>query len=159
MARCLRIESVGAFYHVMARRNWRQMIFQDEEDRLFFLRTLADAYEHTGWRVHAWVLMSNHYHLFPATPESWMSHLRRGWYWGSQAFGEKMAKQAQRLIRGKGKPKSRGYRTEVYVSRHDEMEAQRWLEEGLTAAGLRIAELERLPGSDPRKELIAERLW
>ena len=24
----------------------------------------------TGWRVHAWVLMSNHYHLFLETPEA-----------------------------------------------------------------------------------------
>ena len=70
-----------------------------------------------------------------------------------------MAKLAQRLIRGKGKPKSRGYRAEVHVRRHSEREAQRWLEEGLTAAGLRRAELERLAGSDPRKVLIAERLW
>ena len=23
----------------------------------------------TGWRVHAWVLMGNHYHLFIETPE------------------------------------------------------------------------------------------
>ena len=159
MARSLRIESAGAFYHVMARGNLRQTIFHDEEDHLFFLRTLADACERTGWRVHAWVLMSSHYHLFLATPESWVSHLRRGWYWGNQGFGEKMAKLAQRLIRGKGKPRSRGYRAEVPVRRHDEREAQRWLEEGLTAAGLRRAELERLPGSDPRKVLIAERLW
>ncbi len=24
----------------------------------------------TGWRVHAWVLMSNHYHLLIETPEA-----------------------------------------------------------------------------------------
>jgi REP element-mobilizing transposase RayT len=35
----------------------------------FFLATLAEACGMTGWRVHAWVLMSNHYHLFIETPE------------------------------------------------------------------------------------------
>ena len=53
MARCLQIESAGAFYHVMARGILRQTISHDEEDPLFFLRTLADACERTGWRVHA----------------------------------------------------------------------------------------------------------
>ena len=69
MARCLQIESAGAFYYVMARENLRQTIFHDEEDPLFFLQTLADACERTGWRLHPWVLMSNHYHLFLETLE------------------------------------------------------------------------------------------
>ena len=34
-----------------------------------FLHTLSQACEMTGWRVHAGVLMSNHYHLFIQTPE------------------------------------------------------------------------------------------
>jgi putative transposase len=35
----------------------------------FFLHTLGEACERTGWRVHAWVLMGNHYHLLLETPE------------------------------------------------------------------------------------------
>jgi REP element-mobilizing transposase RayT len=38
-------------------------------DRRFFLHTLGQACEVTGWRVHAWVLMGNHYHLFIQSPE------------------------------------------------------------------------------------------
>jgi len=53
----------------MARGNRRENIFLDDEDRGFFLRTLGEACERTGWRVHAWVLMSNHYHLLLETPE------------------------------------------------------------------------------------------
>ncbi len=68
MARSIRIEFPGAFYHVMARGNRREPIFQDEEDRRFFLRTLAEACSMTGWRVHAWVLMGNHYHLLLEVP-------------------------------------------------------------------------------------------
>ena len=36
----------------------------------FFLKCLAEACEKTGWVVHAWVLMGNHYHLFIQTPEA-----------------------------------------------------------------------------------------
>ena len=68
MARGIRVEYAGAFYHVMARGNRRQEIFFDDGDRWFFLKTLADACERTGWRVHAWVLMNNHYHLLIETP-------------------------------------------------------------------------------------------
>ncbi len=69
MARGIRIEYPGAFYHVMARGNRRENIFLDDDDRRFFLLALSQACEMTGWRVHAWVLMGNHYHLFIETPE------------------------------------------------------------------------------------------
>jgi len=70
MARSVRIEYGGAFYHVMARGNRRGAIFLDDDDRRFFLQALSEACEKTGWRVHAWVLMGNHYHLFIETPEA-----------------------------------------------------------------------------------------
>jgi REP element-mobilizing transposase RayT len=54
----------------MARGNRRERIDLDEADRRFFLRTLGEACAMTDWRVHAWVLMSNHYHLFLETPEA-----------------------------------------------------------------------------------------
>lgn len=69
MARSIRIQSAGAYYHVMARGNRREAIFHDDDDCRFFLHTLGQACEMTGWRVHAWVLMGNHYHLFLQTPE------------------------------------------------------------------------------------------
>ena len=64
MPRSLRLEFPGAFYHVMARGNRRELIFHDDDDRRFFLNALSQACERTGWRVHAWVLLGNHYHLF-----------------------------------------------------------------------------------------------
>ena len=70
MARSVRIEYVGAYYHVMARGNRREAIFFDDDDRRFFLQVLAEACGQTGWQVHAWVLMGNHYHLFLETPEA-----------------------------------------------------------------------------------------
>jgi putative transposase len=70
MARSLRVEYAGAYYHVMARGNRREEIFLDEEDRRFFLKAVSEVCAQTGWRVHAWVLMGNHYHLFIETPEA-----------------------------------------------------------------------------------------
>jgi len=52
----------------MARGKRRETIFHDDDDRRFFLATLSDTCAMTGWRVHAWVLMGNHYHLFIETP-------------------------------------------------------------------------------------------
>ena len=281
----------------MARGNRRERIFADDEDRRFFLQTLAEACGMTGWRVHAWVLMGNHYHLFLETPEpnlvagmqwlqnaytrrfnvrhrkwgrlfgdrykavivegargdyyrtlldyihlnpvraklvkpgrgqsvldfpwssvaggyalaarrraKWLaaehglsvlecaddtagrrrfverldrraveeearccgvpelpgeadarcSHLRRGWYWGTQAFAETLLKRigqtAAVLTRRAGRraPEARSY---------DLAQAERWVVEGLQAAGLRPEELAGLPGSDPRKVALASLLW
>lgn len=54
----------------MCRGNRRDDIFLDDEDRKRFLETLSEARERTGWRIHAYVLMGNHYHLLLETPEA-----------------------------------------------------------------------------------------
>src|SRR5438552_8907586 len=269
MARGIRIEYPGAFYHVMARGNRRERIFREDADRGFFCQTLGEACDRTGWRVHAWVLMSNPYHLMLETPEanlvagmkwlqntytrrfnsrhrlwgrlfgdrykailsegdsdyyycslmdyihlnpvrvglvrmvqgdsvrdypwssvatgyavrpsrcaSWLavseglamaqcadtvagrrrfvehldqraqeegrrkagvisaegdrrrSHLRHGWYWGSQAFAERMLKLTEKVVRSR---RNRTYRSGAVSKAHDEREAERLLQEGLTA--------------------------
>jgi putative transposase len=294
VARGIRIEFAGAFYHVMARGNRRERIFRDDTDRHFFSRTLGEACERTGWRVHAWVLMDNHYHLMLETPEanlvagmkwlqntytrrfngrhrlwgrlfgdrykailsegssdyyysslmdyihlnpvrvglvrrakcesvrdypwssvaagypipasqraSWLavseglamaqcpdtaagrrrfvahlderaqeegsrragviepqsdrrrSHLRHGWYWGSQTFAEGMLKLAGKAVAAR---KNRTYRSGAVSRAHDEREAERLLSEGLVAAGLDQDALGRLPGSDVRKTALASLL-
>jgi len=68
MPRALRIEFEGAVYHVMARGNRHEDIFVDDEDRETFLRTLATMCEKCGFRIYAFVLMGNHYHLALQTP-------------------------------------------------------------------------------------------
>ncbi len=299
MPRSLRLEFPGAFYHVMARGNRREAIFNDDHDRRFFLATLSEACAMTGWRVHAWVLMGNHYHLFIETPEanlvagmSWLqntvtrrhnvrhlswgrlfgdrykavlvegadtyhyrtladyihlnpvrarlvvprkgqsvldypwssvaggwalppgkrpkwlaaeegmkrfdlpdmvagrrrlverldrraveeeikecgmpvvpedvdarcSHLRRGWYWGSQEFAGKLRELSAKLLKER-KRSSRAYRRTPQATAHSENQAERWLAEGLKAAGLVAHELPSLKGSDSRKLALAELLW
>jgi putative transposase len=297
MARSIRIEFPGAFYHVMARGNRREAIFKDEVDRRRFVESLGEACAMTGWRVHAWVLLSNHYHLMIETPEpnlvegmKWLqnavtrrfnvrhrawgrvfgdrykavlvegkqrfyyetlmdyihlnpvraklvrvangkgileyrwsslamgyalpsrkrapwlaaaeglavfglvdtasgrrrmverlerraveegftraglvplpgeidarcSHLRRGWYWGRQSFAERMLRLAEGLL---GRTKSRAYRGAAVPQAHGLERAERWLGDGLAAAGLNEKELLRTRGSDPRKIALAQLLW
>lgn len=297
MARSIRLEFEGGFYHVMARGNRRGAIFVDDHDRRFFLQCLADVCEKTGWLVHAWVLMGNHYHLFIQTPEAnlvegmkwlqntvtrrfnvrhrewgrlfgdrykavvvdgdspyyyeslwdyihlnpsraglvdatqgqsvldypwsslaggyalmphqrakWLaaeqglaamgvedsaegrkkmierldkraaderersgwvavdaaedkrgSHLRRGWYWGQQAFAEKLMKLGGSLI-GR-KRKSRGYTSSPELMAHDEQKARALLAEGLRVAELSDDDLAGFGCTEPRKVLLAALLW
>lgn len=70
MARPIRIEYAGAAYHVMARGNQGRAIFADDHDRRRWLGTLEESCDKTGWRIHAWVMMTNHYHLLLETPEA-----------------------------------------------------------------------------------------
>ncbi|MGA2864104.1 MAG: transposase [Verrucomicrobiota bacterium] len=63
MARKIRLEYAGAVYHVMARPNQGRDIYAGDRDQKPWLETLAEACEKTGWRLHAWVMMNNYYHL------------------------------------------------------------------------------------------------
>ena len=294
MARSVRFEYAGAYYHVMARGNERKAIFRDDDDRRFFLACLGECCEKTGWKVHAWVLMGNHYHLFIETPEAnlvagmkwlqntvtrrhnvrhgkwgrlfgdryksivveggvanyytslweyvhlnparaglvdvkegrssldyrwsslkggyallpqqrpkWLaaeeglrimgypdtakgrremvehldrrafeegrksgfveaaegadkrkSHLRRGWYWGSQEFAERLLSGAEKILK---KGSSRAYVRSRERMAHGEKEAEKLLKEGLAAAGLKG--LEGLPANEKRKVAIARVIW
>ncbi len=69
MARKVRVEYPGAIYHVMNRGDRREPIFKDDADRQRFVETLAEACAKTGWQVHAYVLMPNHFHLVVETPQ------------------------------------------------------------------------------------------
>jgi len=70
MPRKLRIEYPGAIYHVINRGDRREDIFRDDADRTRFLETLGQACRKTGWRVLAYCLMSNHFHLVIETPQA-----------------------------------------------------------------------------------------
>ena len=70
MPRKERVEYAGAVYHVMDRGDRSETIFLGDGDRELFLKTLGQACERTGWHVHSYVLMGNHYHLLLETPEA-----------------------------------------------------------------------------------------
>jgi REP element-mobilizing transposase RayT len=70
MARKLRVQYPGAIYHVINRGDRREPIFRDELDHRRFLATLGETCAKTGWQVHAYCLMSNHFHLVIETPQA-----------------------------------------------------------------------------------------
>src|SRR3974377_1035117 len=70
MPRKLRGEYPGAMYQIMSRGDQTDEIFLFERDRQDFIKTLAEACRKTGWQVHAYCLMRNHYHLVLETPEA-----------------------------------------------------------------------------------------
>lgn len=77
MARPLRIEFEGAWYHVMNRGAGRRAIFKNDADRRYFLKLLDDVSERFSAEIHAYCLMDNHYHLMVRTPEANLARLMR----------------------------------------------------------------------------------
>jgi putative transposase len=73
MARPLRIEFDGAFYHVTSRGNDKKRIYRDDEDRELFLSILSAVIRKYNWLCHAYCLMDNHYHLVIETPDGNLS--------------------------------------------------------------------------------------
>lgn len=63
MGRRPRIEVPGGYYHVHTRGNDRQAIFFGNWSGRLFVRELERATRRHGWRVFAYCLMTNHYHL------------------------------------------------------------------------------------------------
>jgi putative transposase len=68
MSRPARIEFPDAYYRVMNRGRARQNIFQNASDFVQFLTTLEEASSRFSIEVHAYCLMTNHYHLLINTP-------------------------------------------------------------------------------------------
>jgi len=103
MARKLRLESEGGIYHVLNRGNYRAPIFRAEKTKAAFLKCLRETCEKTGWRVHAWCLMSNHYHLAVATPRA---NLVEGMRWLQGTFSirfNRLRQESGHLFQGRYK--------------------------------------------------------
>src|SRR3990172_6253910 len=77
MARPLRICYPNAFYHVTCRGNERRDIYRDDQDRSLCLEKLKTSLDIYGVRLHAYVLMRNHFHLLVETPKANLSEFMR----------------------------------------------------------------------------------
>ena len=73
MARALRIEYPGAFYHVINRGNAGDDILKSLRDREKFLEYLQSSVERYGLKIHTYCLMTNHYHMLVETLEANLS--------------------------------------------------------------------------------------
>ena len=78
MSRPLRIDIADGWYHAMARGFERRVVFGDDRDRLHFLELLQELTTRYGVKLHAYVLLANHYHLLLQTPHA---NLSRAMQW------------------------------------------------------------------------------
>ena len=133
MPRALRLEYPGAIYHVMSRGNQRQAIFRDDADRRRFLAALGEACGKTGWQIHAYCLMRNHFHLD--------EQIRRGWCLGDEEFRQELL--------ARGQPAGAGHYGWERRER-DEAKARRLVAEHLAGLGWQAADLQMTRHMPPR---------
>jgi putative transposase len=77
MARPLRIEYPGAYYHISNRGEDRKSIFPSEKYFETFLVGLRDACARLNVEIHSYCLLRNEYHLLIKTPEGNLSRFMR----------------------------------------------------------------------------------
>jgi len=95
MARPLRIQFPDAFYHITCRGIERRKIFIDDKERYRFLAYLSESLETYQVVLHAYILMTNHFHLLIQTRKANCSEFMRhfnirytGWFnWRHQRNG------------------------------------------------------------------------
>ncbi len=87
MARQIRHNVEGGWYHITTRGMGRRDIFSCDRDRERFTGLLQELVERYGIVLHAYVLMDNHYHLLIETPHAnasralqWLNVSYAAWY-------------------------------------------------------------------------------
>jgi REP element-mobilizing transposase RayT len=93
MARPLRVEVLGGRYHLTARGNERRNSFRGTTDYEPFLKLLSELPQRFGPRLHAFVLMPNHFHLLLETPEA---NLSRAGQWLNLSYSVWFNRKYQR---------------------------------------------------------------
>lgn len=103
MARALRIEYPYATYHVTCRGNEGKRIYKDDNDRDAFLGKLETSLSIYTVRVHAYVLMSNHFHLVIQTPQGNLSAFMRHFNISYTGYYNRRHKRVGHLYHGRFK--------------------------------------------------------
>ncbi len=86
MPRSRRVQYPGALYHVLNRGNYRQDLFTVQRTAEAFETALFEAADRFGWRIHAYVVMPNHFHLGLETPNA---NLTGGMQWLQSVFANR----------------------------------------------------------------------
>jgi putative transposase len=94
MARLLRVDDPGLWYHLSARGNEQRAVFRDQRDREHFLGLLGEWVERFQMRLHAYVLMDNHYHLLAETTAA---NLSRAMQWLNVSYSVWFNRRHQRV--------------------------------------------------------------
>ncbi len=103
MARSLRIQFPGAYYHVTCRGNARQEIFAGDRDRAAFLSLLKQSEEIYQIEVLAYVLMDNHFHFLVKTPLGNLQEFMRHFNISYTSYFNRRHKKTGHLYQGRYK--------------------------------------------------------
>jgi REP element-mobilizing transposase RayT len=142
MARKLRVEYVGAFYHVICRGNQRQVIFRSDADRKHYLERLEHYRQRYGFNVYAYVLMSNHVHLLIETGKVHLSKIMQGLQFRYTGYYNRKYNKVGHLFQGRYKPSCVTERRicwswcVIYISIRDECGLP-WTRGGIYGAAMR----------------------
>jgi REP element-mobilizing transposase RayT len=160
MQRPLRIEYAGAIYYVLNRGDRREAIFLSDADRELFLETLGQACARSGWQVHAWCLMSNHFHLVLETPRA---NLAAGMKWFLGTYTQRFNRRhdlAGHLFQGRYKAQvidgeSRGYLRAACDYVHLNPERAKLIKRGVPLRSWRWSSYAQYLG--PKRRLVSRR--
>ena len=86
MGRGPRIQFEGALYHIINRGNYRRPIFGHPKTAAAFEGCLFEMCREMDWRLHAYVIMRNHFHLAAETPRA---NLAQGMQWLESTFAKR----------------------------------------------------------------------
>ena len=103
MARPLRVEYPGAYYHVINRGNAGEDIFHSIRDHEKFLEYLEKAVERFSIIVHTYCLMTNHYHLLIETTQANLSLAMQWLNVSYAAYYNKKRQRSGHLFQGRFK--------------------------------------------------------
>jgi len=103
MARPLRVEYPGAYYHVINRGNAGEDIFHSIRDREKFLEYLEKAVERFSIIIHTYCLMTNHYHLLIETAQANLSLAMQWLNVSYAAYYNKKRQRSGHLFQGRFK--------------------------------------------------------
>ncbi len=101
MARPLRIEYPGAWYHVMNRGRRSESLFLDRKDYQLFVDMLKEISELWNVNIAAYCLMTNHYHLLIQTPDANISRVMRHL---NSVYTQRFNKRGKHCKRDEGLP-------------------------------------------------------
>ena len=146
MARTLRLEAEDGIYHVLNRGNYRADIFRADKTKTAFLTCLGEACGKAGWRVHAWCIMSNHYHLAVETPQG---NLVGGMQWLQGTFSTRFNR-----LRGERGHLFQGRYKSLLVDPTDR--GLDFTDRGLDFQGDRVRLIARVPQLEQEVKIVSE---
>ncbi len=103
MARSLRIQYTGAYYHITCRGNERRGIFKNDSDRVAFLNCLERSLAQYTVILHVYTLMDNHFHLVIETPRGNLSEFMRHFNISYTGYFNRRHRRSGHLYQGRFK--------------------------------------------------------